>query len=240
MKKYLSVTLAILLVLLVIVPVTGSMAASGEKTVKITTKDPYTNKAVGSVTVDVWSIKTTKDGTKEECVASVKTNSKGAASVSLAPGSYKLYIANAPDGYATYTSTKLPLPASSENTSVKLSVYPYFTCKIKVVDAKGKAVSGAVVKLNNAGYRVSGKTNSKGIAKLEGVLYGKNNIIINKKVKVVSNNGKQETKEIDYRAYDDYISLKSGVNTVLTETITLPEQSEWRPESSYGVLVSNK
>ena len=209
MKRCLSFLLVLLLVLSCIGLSTGALADSNKVNLSIVTKDLYTGKALGSVHLDIWKITKVSNGTTEECVKEVKTNSKGQTVVSLKPGTYRINVFDAPDGYSLYTTTDITLKA---DMSVTVNVLPLFTCKIKVLDSNGNPVSGAEVNI----CRSSAKTNKNGIATVKKVEYGKNTVQV-----VMTDNGKR------FVAYEQQKNLKTSANQTISRTINLLPRSKW-------------
>ena len=209
MKRCLSFLLVLLLVLSCIGLSTGALADSNKVNLSIVTKDLYTGKALGSVHLDIWKITKVSNGTTEECVKEVKTNSKGQIVVSLKPGTYRINVFDAPDGYSLYTTTDITLKA---DMSVTVNVLPLFTCKIKVLDSNGNPVSGAEVNI----CRSSAKTNKNGIATVKKVEYGKNTVQV-----VMTDNGKR------FVAYEQQKNLKTSANQTISRTINLLPRSKW-------------
>ena len=209
MKRCLSFLLVLLLVLSCIGLSTGALADSNKVNLSIVTKDLYTGKALGSVHLDIWKITKVSNGTTEECVKEVKTNSKGQIVVSLKPGTYRINVFDAPDGYSLYTTTDITLKA---DMSVTVNVLPLFTCKIKVLDRNGNPVSGAEVNI----CRSSAKTNKNGIATVKKVEYGKNTVQV-----VMTDNGKR------FVAYEQQKNLKTSANQTISRTINLLPRSKW-------------
>lgn len=209
MKRCLSFLLVFLLVLSGIGLSTGALADSNKVNLSIVTKDLYTGKALGSVHLDIWKITKVSNGTTEECVNEVKTNSKGQTVVSLKPGTYRINVFDAPDGYSLYTTTDITVKA---DMSVTVNVLPLFTCKIKVLDCNGNPVSGAEVNI----CRSSAKTNKNGIATVKKVEYGKNTVQV-----VMTDNGKR------FVAYEHQTNLKTGANQTISRTINLLPRSKW-------------
>ena len=209
MKRCLSFLMTLLLVFTCMAFTTGAMAAGSKVNLSITTKDPYSGKELGSVRLDIWKITKMSNGTTEECVKEVKTNSKGQKTISLEPGTYKINVSDAPTGYSLFTTTNITL---KKDKSVTVNVLPLFTCKIKVLDSKGNPVSGVEVNICHS----SAKTNKNGIATVKKVEYGKNTVQV-----VMTDNGKR------FVAYEQQTNLKTGANQTINRTINLLPQSKW-------------
>ena len=232
MKRLFSVLLVALMVFLVLAPATSAMAATKKESVKIVTRCPYTSKHLGSVKVDIWRVTKVKNGATYDFVKTIKTNSKGNYTISLAPGNYDFIVRKAPSGYGTDTTKSVTIKAGSKPT-VYVSVYPLFNVKLTIKDSKGNPVSGATVDVSNNIRCASGKTDSKGVVTLKNVMYGSNRVTVDKTIKV---NGKSE----EYRAYDKSISFKTESKKTLKKTISLPAQSKWVPVKSLYVSVAMK
>ena len=181
-------------------------------TLKVTTKDAATGKALGSVKVDIVLVKKTKSGTKYETVKSVKTDSKGNKSVKVKPGTYEIRVKKVPSGYYAEGTGKATVKGGkSASTSIKIN--PLFTCKITVLSDKKKPISGATVKATNGKVTVTAKTNSKGVATLKNVKYGKNSIAITKK-----------NKNVDVK-YSKKLTLEGKSKKTLSKTVSVPKKN---------------
>ena len=209
MKRCLSFLLVFLLAFSCMSLTTGAMAASKKVNLSITTKDPYTGNALGSVRLDIWRITKYSNGSTEECVKEVKTNSKGQKTVALEPGTYRINVSDAPAGYAEYTSTNVTVKADK---SVTVNVLPLFTCKMKVLDSKGSPVSGAEVHIGN----VSAKTNKSGLATVKNIQYGKNNVQV-----IITENGKR------YIAFEKQIAMKAGAGQTINMSVNTMARGKW-------------
>ena len=209
MKRCLSFLLVFLLAFSCMSFTTGAMAASKKVNLSITTKDPYTGNALGSVRLDIWRITIYSNGSTEECVKEVKTNSKGQKTVALEPGTYRINVSDAPAGYAEYTSTNVTVKADK---SVTVNVLPLFTCKMKVLDSKGSPVSGAEVRIGN----VSAKTNKSGLATVKNVQYGKSSVQV-----IITENGKR------YIAFEKQITLKAGAGQTINMSVNTMARGKW-------------
>ena len=183
-----------------------------EGTLKVTTKDAATGKALGSVKVDIVLVKKTKSGTKYETVKSVKTDSKGNKSVKVKPGSYEIRVKKVPSGYYAEGTGKATVKGG-KSASASIKINPLFTCKITVLSDKKKPISGATVKATNGEVTVTAKTNSKGVATLKNVKYGKNSIKITKKNKNVDVN------------YSKKLKLEGKSKKTLSKTVSVPKKN---------------
>ena len=219
MKKILSILMVSMMVFLFLAPATVASAATAKETVTITTKDPATGKVPGSVTIDIWSIKKVDHGTTEECVKTVGVGTTGKKKITLAPGTYRALITSAPKGYATYTETKFTVKAGAKNT-VTISIRPKINVKFTVLDNKGNPVSNATVSVYDptmySWSSVQGKTNSKGVATVKGVVYGTSRVTVEKTV-----SGER------YYCFDKKLSMKTSLNKTISKTINLPKKSAW-------------
>ena len=178
--------------------------------VRITTKDPYTGQNVGKVRLQIYD----GDGKK---VMSVRTNTKGRTTVRLKSGNYQIGVSQAPEGYAGLRI--IPVKVKEGKTaSWTVQVLPKFTCKVKVLDSRGKPVSGATVWI----HTVKAVTNRNGIATFRNsIIYGEWDVAV-----WATLNG--ET----YVPYMRKRTLKTGTGETIRWTIRLPDESKWhvKPE----------
>ena len=209
MKHSALLTLAFLLVLSCLAVSAPARASEEKVKVYVTTKDPYTDQPVGSVLLDFWKVEPVDHGTFEECVKTAKTDASGKKTVSLAPGNYQINVSDAPDGYATFSTTEVTVTGKGRMT---VDVLPLLTCKVKVIDQWGKTVPGALVTICGA----SARTDKNGRATVSGVEYGQRNVEVR-----VGERGKE------YIAYDKTLSFKGRANQKISKTIRLLPRLRW-------------
>ena len=208
MKKLIGMLL-VLSILFSILAVAGTASAAtiadqGMGTIVITTSDLGTGKVMPSVSV---SFRNTKTGETKNVKTSAKT---GQATVHLRAGKWTAY-ATAPKGYNAPKSASFTIKTGAA-ISRNFSMLPVFNVKVTVVDSKGKIVPNAQVSICNA----KATTNSKGVATIKKVEYGKNTVKVN-----ITKNGKK------YIAYDSAKTLKGKSGSNVTLKIKLPAQTKW-------------
>ena len=182
----------------------AAAAAGKTEKVTITTKDPYTGNRVGNVTLMIYD----KDGNE---VMKARTAENGRTSVNLKPGSYQVGITKAPKGYTGVTIKQVKVK-KGQKAYWTVRACPQFTCKVKVLDSKGKPVQGATVRIctNTA------VANKNGIANVKKVAYGTYDVSV-----LVKADGKT------YVPYSKKWTLKAGSGETVRKTIQLPDKSEW-------------
>ena len=210
MKRFISFSLVFLLVVSCLLISGEAMAAAKKVSVRIVTQDPATGQAIGGIRLDLWKVEQVDHGTTEECVKEIRTNARGEKTVSLTPGSYHILVSDAPAGYADYTATEIVVKREQAFT---VNVLPLLTCRVKVLDHRGKPVEGAEVSVCEA----RAWTNKNGIATLRGVEYGKPTV----QVAMYGN-------EMRYIAYEQKKSVKAEAGQTIRKTVRLSSPDKWK------------
>ena len=240
MKKLFSVLLVTLMVFLVLAPSVSAVAEIGvSKTatkpttpmLRFYTRDPATGKALGNVTLEFLQTIKTNNKTTTKVVKTLTTDKNGKTSTfRLNAGSYTVRVKKAPSGYAVKTTQSFSVRQYYDNSNVGrqnniyVDVAPLFSCKVKVVDNKGKVVPNAFVDICAGNYSASGTTDSKGYVTLKNIKYGTNHVV----VEVRKNDSKTRHGGTLYSAYDKNITLKANSKATLNKTIKLPAESKWK------------
>ena len=215
MKRYLVFLFAILMVM-VSLPLVAGAADSKAVSVTLETVDIATGKALGNVCLDIWKVTMEKNGSTSECVKDgVKTNAKGILKVKLpltdANTKYEVHISGAPKGYTDWCTAKTFTVQKAK--TVKVSLTPMFTCKMKVVDKKGNPVVGATVNICES----SAKTGKDGVAVVKNVSYGKRNVRV-----TVVEDGKT------YTVYNKQLSLKGRPGKTISKPLHIKARKNWQ------------
>ena len=215
MKRYLLVLFAILMVM-VSLPFVAGAADSKAVSVTLETVDIATGKALGNVCLDIWKVTMEDNGSTSECVKdSVKTNANGIAKVKLpitgANVKYEVHISGAPKGYTDWYMAKTFTVQKAK--TVKVSLTPMFTCKMKVADKQGKPVVGATVTICES----SAKTGKDGVAVVKNVSYGKRNVRV-----TVVEDGKT------YTVYNKQLSLKGRPGKTISKPLRIKARKNWQ------------
>ena len=212
MRKIVSIilVLSIMFSLFAVTGAASAASASKKATVVLKATDLGTSKEMTNVT---FTLKCAKTGETK----TVKASKTGKYKVSLTPGTWTATV-SVPKGYNKPSSKKFTVKAGDAVTKA-FKVYPVFKVKVTVVNAKGKPVSGATVQICGN----SATTNSKGVATVKGVEYGKNNV----QVSISKNNSV-------FITYAKSHSLKGKANSTITLKITQKAEKDWAQLFSFA------
>jgi hypothetical protein len=171
---------------------------------------------LGNVCLDIWKVTAETNGSTSECVKEgIKTNAKGVAKVKLpltdANTKYEVHISGAPNGYTDWYKAKTFTLRKAK--TVKISLTPMFTCKMKVVDKNGNPIAGATVNICES----SAKTGKDGVAIVKNVSYGKRNVQI-----TVPKDGRT------YIVYDKKLSLKGKPGKTVSKSLYIKPRGSWK------------